>query len=357
MGFESLKKHTVFAAFTFLVFSCADVEDRTNITDPANEEAYEKYLESLEVSSFSSETGSSSSREIKESSSSKKEEPSSSSVQKELESSSAKEDPQSSSSSVDAPASCSSVEPPKSSSSSETKESSSSKKEELSSSSIQEEPESSSAKEDPQSSSSSVEATASSSSEVPPKSSSSVESFTCGTDRVSRGGYDYPTVKIKSTCWLAENLHYETQSSESICYDDKNENCATFGRLYNYEAASVACPSGWKLPSMADLSEMVNYTSETGFLDAAGPLKSTLYWDGEESGTNDLKFNGLPAGFCDGDKECKQMNKVAFWWLDEEKIYNASHYVLNMNADDNSISNMKFRNNTDYLSVRCVKVK
>jgi len=40
---------------------------------------------------------------------------------------------------------------------------------------------------------------------------------------------------------MAENLNYDTTGSK--CND-----CATYGRLYDWETAMKACPSGWHIP-------------------------------------------------------------------------------------------------------------
>ncbi len=46
---------------------------------------------------------------------------------------------------------------------------------------------------------------------------------------------------------MAENLNYATDSS--WCYERRPADCARYGRLYQWTAASVACPNGWHLPT------------------------------------------------------------------------------------------------------------
>ena len=148
-----LLRHTFCIIPSLLAFSCSDAGDRDNITDPANEEAYELYLASLEKSS-SSKVASSSSSEVlssscasessssfsntnfDEQSSSSEDDNISSSFEKNvssssetpLSSSSAKGDTKSSSSSSPEKESSSSLEKPSSSSCSSSLESSSSEK-------------------------------------------------------------------------------------------------------------------------------------------------------------------------------------------------------------------------------------
>lgn len=50
--------------------------------------------------------------------------------------------------------------------------------------------------------------------------------------------------------WTTENLDVATE--RSYCYDDSKENCRTYGRLYVWESATLACAgigAGWRLPT------------------------------------------------------------------------------------------------------------
>ena len=56
---------------------------------------------------------------------------------------------------------------------------------------------------------------------------------------------------------MAENLNYKI--ANSWCYDNKKRNCSKYGRLYTWEAAKEACPSGWRLPTDEEWKEMAEY--------------------------------------------------------------------------------------------------
>jgi len=64
----------------------------------------------------------------------------------------------------------------------------------------------------------------------------------------------YKTVKIGEQVWMAENLNYKT--GKSWCYENDDYNCSMYGRLYDWNTAIKACPSGWHLPTRREWSEV-----------------------------------------------------------------------------------------------------
>ena len=61
----------------------------------------------------------------------------------------------------------------------------------------------------------------------------------------SRDGQRYLTIVLADMVWFAQDLNYE--APESFCYDDLEENCRLYGRLYRWETAVSSCPVGWHL--------------------------------------------------------------------------------------------------------------
>ena len=114
-----------------------------------------------------------------------------------------------------------------------------------------------------------------------------------GTMKDPRDGQTYKTVKIGEQVWMAENLNYETENS--YCYEDDPANCEKYGRLYEWDAALNACPSGWHLPTSEEFRTLI---SNVGGGETAGKmLKSTTGWYEGGNGIDKYGFNVLPAGF------------------------------------------------------------
>jgi len=69
----------------------------------------------------------------------------------------------------------------------------------------------------------------------------------------------YPIVAIGTQCWLAKNLNYA--STDSYCYANNANNCITYGRLYGRNGATIACPSGWHLPTKTEYQTLFGVTT------------------------------------------------------------------------------------------------
>jgi uncharacterized protein (TIGR02145 family)/uncharacterized repeat protein (TIGR02543 family) len=164
----------------------------------------------------------------------------------------------------------------------------------------------------------------------------------------SEGGncsYTGPTVRIGNLTWMAENLNCET--SNSWCYDNNPANCAIYGRLYTWDAAMIACPAGWRLPTRADWDDLV---SAAGGSSVAGRnLKSQTGWSG--GGTDAHGFSALPGGRRWDAGYFSSVGWNGYWWSAAE--LDASYaWFLDMNLDYDGVSE-NFGSKSNGLSVRC----
>ena len=179
------------------------------------------------------------------------------------------------------------------------------------------------------------------------------EPFRCGTTKmVDADGNEYETVQIGTQCWTKTNLRstkdkngntfrmgiptvvetmwgpslsYDFDSDESMVYipdeedwyyfsgADYDYDATVIGYYYNWEAAQVACPDGWHLPSQEEWNTLVNYVSsqesyvcgENNSISKALSSEVTNYWPSIDiecapgknpSANNATGFSGVPAG-------------------------------------------------------------
>jgi uncharacterized protein (TIGR02145 family) len=205
---------------------------------------------------------------------------------------------------------------------------------------------------------------------TPPKPSVAKGTFTDGRD-----GRVYKTVVIGDKTWMAENLNYQTGSTDkSRCYDNDNSNCKKYGRLYEGSVAQSICPSGYRLPSRMEWNDLVRAAGKSG-VPAGTALKSRNDWN---DGTDAFGFSALPGGsFYGGYRNTAVGNKPSkfddggkngFWWT-STKDNDHGGYYRKISSDDDVVyeGNSRFKyyfsagsghyHDEDgwFYSVRCVK--
>jgi len=137
------------------------------------------------------------------------------------------------------------------------------------------------------------------------------------------------------------------------CYDNNSASCAKYGRLYNWEAAKKACPSGWHLPNNED--ELFKYIGNDDII-VIKKLKAKSGWNNKENGesgngTDDFGFSALPGG-AGSPTDISGAGDFGSWWWDiGEKTWSETWSIT---ADGDDII-MTTADNDSWLSVRCVK--
>jgi len=148
--------------------------------------------------------------------------------------------------------------------------------------------------------------------------------------------YAYSTDQIGDRCWFAENLRttmyadgssipevtdngtWSGLSTGARCnYDNDASNVATYGRLYNWHAATDAaglCPSGWHVPTDDEWTALETYLGVNGHSGAEGTaLKATSGWS-TGNGTNDAGFSALPGGSRFYNGFFYNLGYNGYWW-------------------------------------------
>lgn len=167
-----------------------------------------------------------------------------------------------------------------------------------------------------------------------------------------REGQVYNTVTIGNQTWFAENLNYETVNS--WWYDNNSTNGDIYGRLYTWDAAITACPSGWHLPSNEEWFTLIDYL---GGDIAGGKMKETgtAHWNSPNIGaTNSSGFSALPAGHL-YDGMFTNMGYSGDWWSTNTDYSGMSGYYYSLGYDYDNISYGLYNYKSYGYSVRCLK--
>lgn len=148
-----------------------------------------------------------------------------------------------------------------------------------------------------------------------------------GTMKDSRDGQTYKTVKIGQQVWMEKNLNVNV--SGSMCYDNAPANCEKYGRLYTWEAAMNACPSGWHLPSEEEFETLLSNVGSSG--NERGENLRAASW---KNGKDKYGFSALPAGNYSSDyKKFNYLGYYAYFWSSTE---NYSNYAYGLDLSGSS---------------------
>lgn len=187
-----------------------------------------------------------------------------------------------------------------------------------------------------------------------------------------RDGSVYTFASIGTQIWMTENLAwlpdinapdsgsvieplyyvYGFTTRDDTVSSEEHENYKKYGALYNFQAALIACPDGWHLPTSEESDTLVNFL---GF-DPGYQMKSQQGWAEEGSGSNSSMFNALPAGYRYFEGQFGGINEYAYFWTTTitRSDYPIMYYM-------SSTSDEVFQGPTQYpsygFSVRCIKNK
>jgi uncharacterized protein (TIGR02145 family) len=194
-------------------------------------------------------------------------------------------------------------------------------------------------------------------------------------------GNVYPTVKIGTQCWTRENLRvtrYQDGSPIFMANDlfswsqRKEVNAIIAGAMskggktingkeewfYNAYAANDfrgLCPTGWRVPSVADWQSMISLLG--GLEVAGGKLKAIdPSWEEPNVGSdNESGFSALPVGGLSPDGVFDNFGKFAAWWSKPSSLTEAR--LANISNGSARIILTSYRNAglNAGASVRCIR--
>jgi uncharacterized protein (TIGR02145 family) len=190
-------------------------------------------------------------------------------------------------------------------------------------------------------------------------------------------GNVYNTLTIGTQTWMIENLKTTkyrngdligTSSPSTLdirsmnspsyqwAYDNKDNNAATYGRLYTWYAVTDSrgvCPIGWHVSTDAEWSALITFLG--GEIVAYSKIKESgdAHWIKYDTGTNETGFTALPGGLRNSSGSFVDIGTRGNWWSSTEQgIYDAWYRLMDYSL--NSVyRHVNLKGNG--LSVRCVK--
>ena len=196
-----------------------------------------------------------------------------------------------------------------------------------------------------------------------------------------RDGQLYRLVTIGGQVWMGQNLNYRSEGS--WCYDNKNENCNVFGRLYTWPAAMAlpesyattlagsklahehqgVCPDGFHMPNEAEMKAFIKYLKKYNKYEKekiGTILKMKFSWthsDEWPDGTDRFGFGAMAAGFRDSKGNFKEMGRDADFWVAQESSTPSQAPYWNLYFENDAFLGDYRKSKSFAYSVRCIKNK
>jgi uncharacterized protein (TIGR02145 family) len=194
-------------------------------------------------------------------------------------------------------------------------------------------------------------------------------------------GNNYTTVPIGTQIWMSENLKttkysdgtsiplvadntvWSSLTSPGYCWynNDEASHKAVYGALYNWYVLDSAsnggknvCPVGWKVPSVSELTTLLNFSGGESI--AGGKLKEvgTAHWQSPNTGaTNETGFTALPGGIRYYNAGYQNLGGMCYFWSATRLPgRSASHIVLTSGS-----TGIFWQSNSERFgfSVRCLR--
>jgi len=221
------------------------------------------------------------------------------------------------------------------------------------------------------------------------------QTFPCEGYEDGAGGFEidyegktYELVEIGDQCWFAENMDHDDgcgdvtwitsnlANSENYdvgwCgyYNDNGTERTEYGLLYQWSAANLICPDGWRLPTDDDWKELeatigmspseINSIGERGDDNEGDKLKdpSVDNWCNSDDCDNEFGFSALPGGRRTCTDDVNFIDERGYWWnstlgnhLDEDPY---RRFGRNLFDVYNEVLRYRDRSCSAF-SVRCIK--
>ncbi len=151
--------------------------------------------------------------------------------------------------------------------------------------------------------------------------------------------------------WTTHNL--AVAATPSYCYENAEQNCRKYGRLYTWESARRACQSlgdGWRLPTDDEWRQMAKHyggVSEASEDKGKAAYKALLA--GGSSG-----FNAVLGGGRSDDGQYARLEAHGFYWTSSESDP-AGGFYFNFGRGGQALHRQSGGEKQRAFSVRCVR--
>lgn len=180
-------------------------------------------------------------------------------------------------------------------------------------------------------------------------------------------GNSYPALQIGDQVWMGSNLMVthgpDGEPVDYFCYNDDEENCQIYGRLYSLDAAMQGgsgegaqgiCPDGWHIPSMSEWEILIDQLGGRSTAGRALKEPGGDHWQtaspeaGGESG-----MDILPSGWFDFTLEYRGLGQGCF--LRTSSAPNPSYALIWMLESNSAGIEKGDLHPDDAIPLRCLK--
>jgi len=173
------------------------------------------------------------------------------------------------------------------------------------------------------------------------------------------------TVPIGDQVWQKCNSDIVPSKGVYKCYGNVPANCTKYGKLYDWEAAKSACPSGFHLPNdyewdiLRGFVESDNNCRDDDYKCYGKHLKAESGWNEGGNGFNSYGFSALPGGFGASNGSFYRIGDNGGWWSASENDKSLAYSEIMLYGIENA-GWFSFGSDLDpvkdgLFSVRCLK--
>ena len=151
--------------------------------------------------------------------------------------------------------------------------------------------------------------------------------------------------------WTTHNLNVKT--ADSYCFEDSEQHCRQYGRLYTWESARRACQSlgtGWRLPTDDEWREMAKHYGGVG--DDSQDNGRAAYAALLNGGNS--RFDAVLGGNRSSDGEYARLQAHGFYWTASERDQRTAPFY-NFGRGSQALFRQSQGDKQMAISVRCVR--